>query len=174
VANLQLFLAGEPALEGQLKLRRSLFSVISLCTASALVTALGLVVVFASVTVLLTVAHTLTNPHADVVSASTEVEASSINDETNSAINTSNAIIFDGVISDDHCGPKHDMGSGKSPSECAQACVRDGGFWVIINGDKKYKLAGRDDLYILAGEKVTVTGSLTGDTIKVNTITSEK
>ncbi len=149
---------------------RSLSSLIALCTASVLVTALGLVVLFASATVLLTLAHTLGGANVDAASASTQASA----DATDNPLDNSNAIIFDGVLTDDQCGPRHDMGSSQSPAECAQTCVRNGGHYVVVSGDKRYALTGREDLGMLAGARVTVAGTLTGDTIKITSITADK
>lgn len=149
---------------------RSLSSLIALCTASVLITALGLVVLFAGATVVLALAHTLGAGTIDAVSASTET----FSDATDSAVDNSNTIIFDGVLTDDQCGPRHDMGSSQSPAECAQTCVRNGGHYVVVSGDKRYKLTGREDLAMLAGARVTVAGTLTGDTIKITSITADK
>lgn len=153
-----------------LKLQRPLFSLIAFCATAVLITALGLVVLFAGGSAVLALAHTWGNP-PDVVSASTQSTTSAPAEENADAADAANTIIFSGVVSDDHCGPRHDMGSGRSPAECARLCVRNGGHYVIISGDKVYNLAGRDDLTAVAGERVTITGSLTGDTIKVKTIT---
>lgn len=152
---------------------RSLFSLITFCATSVLATALGLVLLFASVTAVLAIAGTLRNGNdVDAVSASTQVAADS--DANSASMDDPNPIIFQGVISDDHCGPRHDMGSGRSPAECARMCVREGGQYVIVGGDKTYRLTGREDLMMLAGERVTVTGSLSGNTIKIKTISAEK
>jgi hypothetical protein len=154
-----------------LEVRRSLLSLIGFCAVSVLVTAIGLVMLFAGATVLLAVAHTLqTMPDDSVVSASTQA----VTPAERSAVDSSNSITFSGVISDDHCGAKHDMGSGKSAGECARTCVRGGQHFEIVNGDKAYLLTGRDDLTVLAGERVTVTGTLTGNTIKISSISSEE
>jgi len=156
------------------KLRYSLSSLLALCTASVLITALGLALLFVSATVILVFAQTLGGPNADALSASSQAAASPVTGSTPSALDGPNAIIFDGVLTDDHCGPRHDMGSSKSPSECTQECVREGGHYVVVSGEKRYALTGREDLAILAGERVTVAGTLTGDTIKITSITADK
>jgi hypothetical protein len=152
-----------------LKTHHRLLSLITFCATAALTTALGLVVLFAGATAVLAIAHTWSKPDAEIVNASTQ--SAPVADENANTADAANTIIFSGVISDDHCGPRHDMGSGKSPAECTRMCVRNGGQYVILSGDKIYKLTGRDDLTMVAGERVTISGSLTGDTIKIKTLT---
>ena len=75
---------------------------------------------------------------------------------------------FSGVISDSHCGARH-TDSGKSASECARMCVRNGSRYVIVNGDTRYELTGAPAQFDkFAGERVSVTGALSGGTIKVS------
>lgn len=159
---------------GELKLQRRLFSLITFCASAALITALALVVLFAGGSAALAVARTWGQADADVVSASTQNITVAPGDENPNTADAANTIIFSGVISDDHCGARHDMGSGRSPAECTRLCVRNGGHYVILSGDKVYNLAGRDDLTAVAGERVTITGSLTGDTMEIKTITRDE
>ena len=80
---------------------------------------------------------------------------------------------FSGVISDHQCGARHDKESGKSPAECTLACVRNGGKYSLVNGDKKYALDGNaDELSHWAGQRVTIAGTLSGETIKVTSVSS--
>jgi hypothetical protein len=65
------------------------------------------------------------------------------------------------------------MDSGKSPLECTKMCVRNGSKYVLVEGDKKYELAGNEsELDGLAGQRVKIVGSLDGNTIKVASINS--
>lgn len=150
--------------------RRPLLSLIAFCTTSVLVTSLGFVLLFAGATVFLAFARTLGST-GEPGRAATQIATETQQNDTE--VENANAIIFEGVISDDHCKARHDMGSAKSPAECTQLCTREGANYVIINGGKMYRLTGRDDLAILAGERVTVTGVLTGDTIKVKAISTD-
>jgi hypothetical protein len=78
---------------------------------------------------------------------------------------------FSGVITDDHCAARHDMGSGMSASECTRVCVHRGGNYVLIDGDKTYRLEGNaNDLGIFSGTRVELTGSLAGNRIQVSSI----
>jgi hypothetical protein len=83
--------------------------------------------------------------------------------------------IFTGLVTDDHCEARHDMDSGKSTMECTQMCVRNGSKYVLVEGDKKYNLAGSEsDFDGMAGQRVKVVGSLDGNTIKVGSISPDR
>jgi hypothetical protein len=77
-----------------------------------------------------------------------------------------------GYISDNHCGLKHMAGMGDDKS-CTLMCVKDGKF-VLADRDHKrvYNLdkAGQEKALEFAGQKVKVTGRLTGKTIRVTSI----
>src|SRR6266536_6586975 len=77
-----------------------------------------------------------------------------------------------GYISDNHCGLKHMAGMGDDKS-CTLACVKKGKF-VLADRDHKqvYQLdkTGQDKAREFAGQKVKVTGRVTGKTIQVSTI----
>lgn len=75
---------------------------------------------------------------------------------------------FSGVITDSHCGPRH-MDSKSSALECARLCVQNGSRYIIVDGDKNYELAGNPALFgQFAGQRVQLTGVLSGGTIKVS------
>jgi len=81
---------------------------------------------------------------------------------------------FTGLVTDDHCGARHDMGSGKSPAECAKACVRNGAKYALVDGEKTYTLQGNsDELARASGRRVSLSGSLQGNTIQVRSIASD-
>lgn len=153
-----------------MKENRSLLSLIAFCTTWVLVMSLGFVLLFTAGTVMLAFARTLGGT-TEAVHADTQVTTDAQQGDV--PVDSGNAIIFAGVVSDDRCKARHDMGSAKSPAECTRVCTRDGAHYIIINGQKMYYLAGREDLGMLAGEKVTVTGPLTGDTIEIKSITTE-
>ncbi len=80
---------------------------------------------------------------------------------------------FAGIITDSRCRARHSMKSGKSPAECARACVRNGAHYVLVDGEKNHLLDGDARLFEeRAGERVEVVGLLEGDTIKVKTLAS--
>ena len=82
-----------------------------------------------------------------------------------------------GKISDSMCGASHKSaiehaGKKLTDRECVQACIKDGGKYVFVSGGKVYSLENQDfaDLAEHAGHSVSLTGEMTGDTIKVSKI----
>jgi hypothetical protein len=77
-----------------------------------------------------------------------------------------------GFISDSQCGLKHMAGMGDDKS-CTLACAKNGKF-VLADRDNKrvYQLdqTGQDKAREFAGQKVKVTGRVSGKTIRVTAI----
>jgi hypothetical protein len=77
-----------------------------------------------------------------------------------------------GYISDNHCGLKHMAGMGDDKS-CTLVCVKNGKF-VLADRDHKrvYNLdkTGQEKAREFAGQKVKITGRVTGKTIRVTAI----
>jgi hypothetical protein len=79
-----------------------------------------------------------------------------------------------GVVSDAACGPKHSM-SNMSAADCTRMCVKAGQGFALVVGDKTYNLRGDSaDLDKYAGQKVTVTGKLKGNTVGVESVSPAK
>ena len=134
--------------------RPSWFTLITLCTTQALVVALSLAILFTGAAGAFAA--------ADGGKPTTNQESSKVKGR-----------VFAGLVTDDHCGGRHDMDSGKSTMECTKMCVRNGSKYVLVEGDKKYDLAGNEsELDGLAGQRVKIVGSLDGNTIKVASIIS--
>ena len=77
---------------------------------------------------------------------------------------------FTGTISDSMCGATH-MAKDKTPAECTRMCVKDGQKYALIAGKNVYTLEGHEaELDRLAGQKVTVKGTTSGDTITVASV----
>lgn len=78
-----------------------------------------------------------------------------------------------GYISDNMCGLKHMSGMGDEKS-CTLACVKGGSKFVLADRDHKrvYQLdkTGQEKAREFAGQKVKVTGRVSGKTIRVTTI----
>ena len=72
-----------------------------------------------------------------------------------------------GDITDSHCGAgKHP--AGQTAKECTEACVKGGASYVFVSGGKVYKLEDPSKLVAShAGQTVSVTGEIKGDTIRV-------
>jgi hypothetical protein len=81
---------------------------------------------------------------------------------------------YEGMITDTHCGAKHQASIGKTASDCARACVHAGAQFALINGDKTYTLSGDlQQLKHAAGSRAKVVGVRHGDTIDVASIRPE-
>lgn len=79
-----------------------------------------------------------------------------------------------GYISDSECGVK---GASDKHADCAAKCVKDhGAKYVFVNdADKKvYAIDAQDKVAAHAGHHVTVTGTVAGDALKVNTVSMAK
>ena len=73
---------------------------------------------------------------------------------------------LEGVISDSKCGASH---SGRDPVKCTMGCLKNGSSYVLVVGDKVYKLDGNlgSGMNNVAGKGARVTGKVDGDTILV-------
>src|ERR1035437_2021084 len=83
---------------------------------------------------------------------------------------------FTGKVSDAMCGAKHTE-AGIAPADCVRACVQKGAKYAFVLGDKVYTLntsdkAALDELNKLAWEQAKVTGTASGDTISVKSVTA--
>ena len=151
-----------------MKKNRSWFALVTFCATTAVVVALGMAIFFASVTVAFAVARTI----SPVVG--NQLNDVAVNRPTAKEEPSAVAETFSGLVTDDHCGARHDMGSDKSPSECAKACVRNGAKYTLVDGDVRYALEGNsEDLSRAAGLRVTIVGSLAGDTIQISSINAQ-
>jgi hypothetical protein len=82
-----------------------------------------------------------------------------------------------GKISDSMCGASHKSaiehaGKKLTDRECVQACIKDGGKYVFVSGGKVYNIDNQDYAGLVdhAGHNVSLSGEMTGDTIKVSKI----
>ena|SRR5579871_946592 len=71
-----------------------------------------------------------------------------------------------GYIGDSDCGNK----SGDSHKECAKKCVKNGAAPVFVVGDKVYKITDPKKVAKFIGDKVTITGTITDDSIDIETV----
>jgi hypothetical protein len=79
-----------------------------------------------------------------------------------------------GTISDSMCGAHH-MAKDKGAAECTRECVSKGMNYALIVGQKVYTLNGHEaDLGKLAGKRATVKGSVTGETVMVESVAAAK
>jgi hypothetical protein len=76
---------------------------------------------------------------------------------------------WSGTISDAMCGAQH-VNASKDDVACAQKCVKGGSPAVLVVGDKVYKIDNQAAVKDHIGHKVTVTGTLTGDSVHIDTV----
>jgi len=75
---------------------------------------------------------------------------------------------FKGFVEDTMCAGKPAM---KDDAACAQKCIKAGSPAVLVTDDGKiYKIADQAKIVSHAGEKVTVTGTLKGDTLSIDKV----
>jgi hypothetical protein len=80
---------------------------------------------------------------------------------------------YEGVITDAHCGAKHQASISKTAADCTRSCVHAGSQFALVDGDKTYILSGdMERLKRAAGLRVKVVGARNGDTIAVSSIIS--
>ena len=72
-----------------------------------------------------------------------------------------------GYISDSHCGAK---GNNDGHASCAKKCVKEGYAPVFVIGDKVYTINNPKKVAKYIGDKVTITGTMTGDAIDIEKI----
>jgi len=78
------------------------------------------------------------------------------------------------MITDTRCNAKHSAVIGLAASDCTRTCVHSGEHFALLDGDAVYTLQGEEDsLKKLAGERVKITGTLTGSQISVASVAAE-
>ena len=81
---------------------------------------------------------------------------------------------FTGTVTDAMCGAHHMM-KDKSAAECTRECVKEGSNYALAIGDKVYTLKGDKTKFdSMAGQKVMVKGTVSGNTITVSSIMPAK
>jgi len=81
---------------------------------------------------------------------------------------------FTGVITDEMCGNDHKMMNVTPESKCVTDCVKAGSKYVLLTNAKIYKLTDQTAQAKFPGQKVKVTGTLSGDTITVKSVEASK
>jgi len=69
-----------------------------------------------------------------------------------------------GYISDADCGVKEDQAGHAA---CAKKCVKGGAAPVFVVGDKVYTISNPKKVAKFIGDKVTITGTITDNTISI-------
>ena len=84
---------------------------------------------------------------------------------------------FTGVVSDSMCTTNHMLKEMKAANqaECVRKCVKDSFDYALVVGKDYYILKGNpEELDKYAAQRVTVKGSLKGDTLTVTSVTPAK
>lgn len=74
-----------------------------------------------------------------------------------------------GVVSDSHCGVKHSEASDAAAG-CVAKCVKGGAEYSLVSDGKAYKVDNQEKFANFAGKSVKVTGTMDGDSIKVESV----
>ena len=93
--------------------------------------------------------------------------------QTGPANSLTNAQSFEGMITCSRCGAKHQPAFDRSASNCVRVCVHGGAAFALIDDESVYLLDGDTvSLKRLAGQRARVTGTRSGNTIKVASVSS--
>lgn len=75
---------------------------------------------------------------------------------------------WSGTIMDAKCSTNEKM---RDNAACAAKCIKDGEAAVLVTNDGKiFKISNQDKVVAHAGHKVTLSGTMDGDTIKVDSV----
>ena len=89
-------------------------------------------------------------------------------------LSAQSAQTINGFISEDQCGASHNAPSA-SATKCVKGCVARGAAPVLVSNGKVYKLKGEDAaVKSLAGQNVTIKGTVAGDTITIASVEAQK
>jgi predicted amidohydrolase len=78
---------------------------------------------------------------------------------------------WSGYIVDAACaGKKEDHGAGEDHAACSARCIKGGSPAVLVSDGKVFKISNQDKVVAHAGHKVTLTGTVDGDTIEVESV----
>jgi hypothetical protein len=76
-----------------------------------------------------------------------------------------------GYIADASCaGKTPDKVASEEHAACAARCIKGGAPAVLVSGGKVYKISNQDKVVAHAGKRVTLSGTLDGDTIMVESV----
>jgi hypothetical protein len=91
-----------------------------------------------------------------------------------SVLSAQSAQTINGFISEEQCGASHNAPSA-SATKCVKGCVARGAAPVLVSNGKVYKLKGEDAAVKgLAGQNVTIKGTVAGDTITIASVEAQK
>jgi hypothetical protein len=165
------------ALGGMVKNNRSWVSLVGYCLMTTFCAALVFAIIVAGGSVALAShqsasAEELQDDPAIPQNAALTDPQQSGQEQPPAAPQHSDLTTFSGLVTDSYCGARHQRHSNLTPEDCARACIRRVASYVLVNGDHRYILSGnKESLNKLLGTRVTVTGTLQGETISVTSAT---
>lgn len=78
---------------------------------------------------------------------------------------------WDGFVTDTHCGTHCQRTSAMTPDRaCVQRCIKEGSKYGLWHGNHVYVLEPQSEAARFAAENVRVTGTLSNDTIHIQSI----
>jgi hypothetical protein len=81
--------------------------------------------------------------------------------------------LYEGMVTDSRCGARHIKNSHLNPTECTRQCVQQGASYVLVDGSRRYKLVGSEEVLAkFAGQRIRISGARQGETIQVNSAMS--
>lgn len=82
--------------------------------------------------------------------------------------------VFNGMVTCSRCGAKHSPALQRPATVCVRVCVHGGAAFALVSADSSYALQGDSQaLKPFAGERARVTGTLSGHTILVRSVSPE-
>ena len=82
--------------------------------------------------------------------------------------------VFSGMVTCSHCGAKHSPALQRPATVCVRVCVHGGASFALVSAESSYVLQGdSQSLKPFAGERARVTGTLSGHTILVRSVSPE-
>src|SRR5215471_19629571 len=76
-----------------------------------------------------------------------------------------------GVLTDSRCQGRHPSSSHMTSAQCTLFCIKQGAFWVLLDGDSVHTLKGDSPTFNrLAGQRVKLTGFVEGNDVAIQAI----
>jgi hypothetical protein len=76
---------------------------------------------------------------------------------------------YTGMVTCSQCGARHPAAYAKTAAGCTRACVHSGAQFALVEGEKTYLLNGDlASLKKLAGQRATIVGAMSGNTITIS------
>lgn len=82
---------------------------------------------------------------------------------------------YQGMVTCSRCGARHSSKLGRTAADCSRICVHGGARFTLVDGDKTYVLDGDlNALKRIAGQRAGIVGMVTGNTLRVSSVSPAK